>query len=128
MELLHRLYKIASSRLPHSEKGDDPVDSGPGSTDRGPQTRKKQQQPGYSGTRARSAHATQPGQDPQLAAYYANLEIPYGSDLEQVRRAWKRLVRRYHPDLHSADPEKRRVANELTQGLNQAYEELKKRL
>lgn len=66
--------------------------------------------------------------DPVLAGYYSNLEVPYGSDLETVRRAWKRLVRKYHPDLHSKDPEKRRVANELTQGLNRAYEELAKRL
>ena len=62
--------------------------------------------------------------DPELAAYYANLEIPYGSDLAAVRRAWKRLVKNYHPDLHSDDPEKRRIANELTQGINHAYKRL----
>ena len=66
--------------------------------------------------------------DPVLAGYYANLEVPYGSDLAAVRKAWKRLVSQYHPDLHSNDPDKRRIANELTQGLNRAYEELKKRL
>ncbi|MFQ5707507.1 MAG: DnaJ family molecular chaperone [bacterium] len=66
--------------------------------------------------------------DATLARYYANLEVPCGSDLATVRAAWKRLVRKYHPDLHSNDAEKRRVANELTQGLNHAYEELVKRL
>ena len=42
--------------------------------------------------------------DPLLARYYANLEIPYGSDLETVDRAWKRLLRKYHPDRHATDP------------------------
>lgn len=69
-----------------------------------------------------------PQVDPVLAGYYANLEVPYGSDIETVRQAWKRLVRKYHPDLHSRNPEKRRIANELTQGLNRAYEELAKQL
>lgn len=67
-------------------------------------------------------------QDPELAGYYANLEVPYGSDLATVKKAWKKLLQKYHPDLHSADAEKRQVANELTQGLNKAYDELRKRL
>ena len=69
-----------------------------------------------------------PQKNPALVGYYANLEVPYGSNLETVRKSWKRLVRKYHPDLHSADPEKRRVANELTQGLNRAYKEITKKL
>lgn len=77
---------------------------------------------------AQTAQANRPGYDPVLARYYANLELPYGADLITVRQAWKNLLRKYHPDLHSHDPEKRRVATELTQGLNRAYEELEKRL
>jgi len=68
------------------------------------------------------------GFDSKLAAYYANLEVPYGSDFETIRQAWKRLVRKYHPDIHSEDPEKSRIANELTQGLNHAYEKLAEHL
>ncbi|MCL4704681.1 J domain-containing protein [bacterium] len=77
---------------------------------------------------AAGAQANPPGYDPVLARYYANLELPYGADLVKVRQAWKNLLRKYHPDLHSHDPEKRRVATELAQGLNRAYEELEKRL
>ncbi len=66
--------------------------------------------------------------DPVIAGYYANLETPYGSDLETVKKAWKRQLQKYHPDLHSQDAEKRRVALELTQGLNRAYEALKQHL
>ena len=66
--------------------------------------------------------------DPQLAGYYANLEIPYGSDLEIVRRAWKRQLKKYHPDLHAENPEKRRLANELTVELTRAYQEIERAL
>ena len=69
-----------------------------------------------------------PAQDPELMRYYANLELPYGADIEAVRGARRRLLRRYHPDLHSADPEKKRTATQLAQGLNRAHDELVRRL
>ncbi len=65
--------------------------------------------------------------DPELAALYANLEVAYGSDKATVRKAWIRLLRKYHPDLHSKDLEKREIAGELTERLNGAYERLRKR-
>ena len=66
--------------------------------------------------------------DPVLVRYYANLELPYGTGLDTVRRTWRRLVKKYHPDLHSGDKQKRRTATELVQGLNRAYEELARHL
>jgi len=71
---------------------------------------------------------TPSGLDSELAGYYSNLEVPYGADLETVRASWRRLVRRYHPDLHGTDPEKQRVATELVKGLNQAFEQVRKHL
>ena len=59
-----------------------------------------------------------------LAGYYGNLEIPYGSDLHTVRAAWKRMMKKYHPDLHGEDAQKRQVAGELTAELTRAYQEL----
>ena len=67
-------------------------------------------------------------QDPTLASFYANLELPYGADVEAVREARRRLLRRYHPDLHSSDPEKKRTATRVAQGLNRAHDELVSRL
>jgi DnaJ-domain-containing protein 1 len=64
----------------------------------------------------------------KLAQYYANLELPNGSNLEEVKKAWKRLLKQYHPDKHSLDEEKRKVATVLTQKLNEAYFELEKEL
>ena len=65
--------------------------------------------------------------DPELAEFYSNLEVPFGSPLATVRKAWIRLLRKYHPDLHSKDVEKRKIADELTRRLNGAYERLRKR-
>ena len=67
-------------------------------------------------------------QDTTLADYYANLELPYGADVVAVREARRQLLKRYHPDLHSADPDTRRTATLLTQGLNRAHDELVSRL
>ena len=59
-----------------------------------------------------------------LSKYYANLEIPVGSDRETIKYAWKKQMKKYHPDLHSSDPEKKQIAEELTRQLNQAYRAL----
>ncbi len=56
-----------------------------------------------------------------LAQYYANLEIPVGSDRTTVKKAWKTQMKKYHPDLHCADPEKKRIAEELTFQLTEAH-------
>jgi DnaJ-domain-containing protein 1 len=64
--------------------------------------------------------------DPVLAEYYANLELPYGAELDMVRASWKRLLKKYHPDIHSTDPEKKRIATLLTQKLNEAYRAIEK--
>lgn len=69
-----------------------------------------------------------PVEDPVLAGYYANLELPYGATLEEVKAAWKRLMKQYHPDRHAQDPAKREVANALCAQLTHAYKELERSL
>ena len=114
MDLLRRLWHLARAQLPagKSSSWEEPV-SGPAFE--------------ASWQRAREA-APAPVVDSQLAQYYANLEIPYGADLETARRAWKRLLKKCHPDLHATNPEKRRVADELSARLTQAYQELERAL
>jgi hypothetical protein len=60
-----------------------------------------------------------------LRSDYANLEVPFGADIETVRRAYKRLVMHYHPDRHAGDPEKLRVATEITKKLNESFERIR---
>jgi DnaJ-domain-containing protein 1 len=63
-----------------------------------------------------------------LRDYYANLEVPYGSDLETVKKSYRRLMKEYHPDRYSGDPEMQELATELTQELTRAYEAIKNHL
>lgn len=97
---------------------------------------------GQSGSdRYRKAHTTSGGtqpnrskthsaqqQDARLSRLYAQLECPYGADLTSVRKHYRRLIRKYHPDLHTGNPEKQRLATELTQKLTTAYNELRQAL
>lgn len=64
--------------------------------------------------------------DPQLARHYDVLELAYGSDFDTVKTAYRRLMRKYHPDLHLSSPEKLKAATEVSQALTQAYNELEK--
>ena len=66
--------------------------------------------------------------DEAIRKAYAALEVPPGSDFEAVRKAYRRLMRKYHPDLHNATPEKHRAATDLTQRLTEAYKTLDRHL
>jgi len=66
--------------------------------------------------------------DPRLAQLYTQLESPYGSDISTVRKHYRALMRKYHPDMHSGSPDKQRVATELSQRLTSAYNELRRLL
>ena len=86
-----------------------------------------------SGTRGRPSSIS-PGVDlsdlplqkrKQVRQYYANLELPFGADLEEVKHAYRRLMRQYHPDKHQDDPARRQLANQLSTRLSVAYNELR---
>ncbi len=53
--------------------------------------------------------------------YYGILELPYGASFEEVKVAYKRLIKKYHPDRFHNDPEKHKVAVEISQKLNIAF-------
>ncbi len=66
-------------------------------------------------------------EDP-FAKYFANLELTTSASRSEVKASWKRLMKKYHPDLHSVDLEKKKIATELSQGLTEAYKILDKEL
>ena len=68
----------------------------------------------------RSAQPRSP-QEQQLTQYYANLELAPGATLDDVRKAYRDLMKRYHPDKHLGDPERHKAATELAQSLTRAY-------
>jgi len=81
-----------------------------------------------SGSSSSSRSNVPRGGNPELAQYYARLELPYGADFTAVKLSYRRLMRKYHPDLHNSSPEKHRAATEVSQQLTQAYNELEKSL
>ena len=117
MGILSRLIDLARSRVeadrPDAYARDSRV-HGPGS----------EAEWGSSADGGSAAADEPPARDPRLAECYANLEVPYGADMNTVRAAWRQLVKQYHPDLHALDPERRRVADELTAQLTLAYRHL----
>ncbi len=60
----------------------------------------------------------------QRALDFAALELAPGSDQAAIRNAYRRLLKRYHPDRYTDDPEREAAANELTRRLREAYERL----
>lgn len=68
------------------------------------------------------------GADPMVVQYYARLELTYGAPWDEVKISYRRLMRRYHPDMHAHSPEKLKAATEVAQALTQAYNELDKLL
>jgi DnaJ-domain-containing protein 1 len=66
--------------------------------------------------------------DRRLRELYAQLEVPYGAPFEEVKKSFRRLMRKYHPDLHIGNPTKHKTATQLTMSLTQAYNELEQHL
>ena len=60
----------------------------------------------------------------EIREAYAALELPLGSDEKAVKKAYRELLGRYHPDKHQGSPEKLETANEITMRVRDAYQRL----
>ena len=60
----------------------------------------------------------------EIVEDYAALELPLGADRAAVKDAYRAMMRRYHPDRVNDEPDKVKLANELTVRLRQSYERL----
>src|SRR6202521_5020262 len=56
----------------------------------------------------------------QFKDYYETLGVPRGADAEEVKRAYRKLARKYHPDVS-----KERNAESKFKDVQEAYEMLK---
>ena len=45
--------------------------------------------------------------------------------METVKKSYRRLMQKYHPDRYANDPEMEKLATELSQELSQAYKAIK---
>lgn len=135
MSILGRLYRVARSHLPRSSLlgGGRFAGGGVGSVGdaaSGAFSGRGGGEPAGSGGRVPSggrapsdgvgAGPATGGANPQEAAYYANLELPHGVGYPEIKRAYRDLLKRYHPDRHHQDADKAKVAQAITQRLNEA--------
>jgi DnaJ-domain-containing protein 1 len=68
------------------------------------------------------------GVSDELKTDYANLGLPFGASHDKVRLAYKKLLMQYHPDRNADNPEKLRIATEITQKINISYQRIEKYL
>jgi DnaJ-class molecular chaperone len=60
----------------------------------------------------------------QLARDYRNLEIEPGLGEVEVKSAYKKMLMKYHPDKFGSDPEKQKVATQITIKVNESYQRI----
>jgi len=60
----------------------------------------------------------------ELGRAWAVLQLRPGSDIDEVRSSYRRLARRWHPDLHANDPRGQAEAAIQMKVLNAAYRRL----
>ena len=53
--------------------------------------------------------------------YYKILELEYGAGFSEIKQAYRKLLKKYHPDMFQNDLKKSEIAKQVTQQLNEAY-------
>jgi DnaJ-domain-containing protein 1 len=77
------------------------------------------------GEKSRTAPPPRPDASRErLRGDYANLKVRFGAPLEEVKTAYKKLLRQYHPDKHASDPQKFKLATEITSKINQSFQRI----
>ncbi len=61
----------------------------------------------------------------EVEGWYRTLEVPVGADMKDVRKSYRRLLSKYHPDKYAGDPEKYAAATEVASKITTAYNGLK---
>jgi DnaJ-domain-containing protein 1 len=58
------------------------------------------------------------------ADHYRTLGLPEGAGIDEVKKAYRKLMRQHHPDKHTMDPHAEARAAERAKVINEAYREL----
>ncbi len=124
MSLWDRLSRLAKSELNHAaDRVRETVEElrtgeRAGSKDQGDDPPESAAEP-ESGAGASSGSSSRWPREIRQA--YAALELPLGADRAEVKKAYRGMMRRYHPDKHQQDAARERIANELTVRIREAY-------
>lgn len=65
-----------------------------------------------------------PTHEEKKIRFYAILGVPSDASSQEVKQAYKKLVKKCHPDLFFDNPPLQEKAQEILMKINQAYEEL----
>jgi DnaJ-domain-containing protein 1 len=66
-------------------------------------------------------HPLNPDYQRKVRQWYDRLELEYGANEEEVRAAYRRLMREYHPDRFANSERGERLATQVSQELTVAY-------
>jgi DnaJ-domain-containing protein 1 len=79
------------------------------------------------GSRSRTRSSRRPSifQNKDIAQHYKTLNVEYGADATTVKKSYRKLMRKYHPDVHK-DPKKKAAATKLTVKISAAYAAVEK--
>jgi preprotein translocase subunit Sec63 len=71
---------------------------------------------------AQQNNAEQQAQIRQEAKYFDALEISPTKDFEAIKTAYKKVMKKYHPDRYAGNAEKQQIAQQISQKINAAYQ------
>jgi hypothetical protein len=82
---------------------------------------------GYFFGRAMGNRSSPSSMESPLTQYYEVLGVSPTADMKEIRQSYRRLVKRYHPDLHGQVDEKRAILLRRKMArVNEAYAEIEK--
>ncbi len=81
-------------------------------------------QTGKTPTTSPSDRHTPPINEKKITRFYAILGLQPDASIQEVKQAYRVLVKRCHPDLFFHNPQLRQKAQEILTKINEVYEEL----
>ncbi len=66
-----------------------------------------------------------PAPPDSLKKDYKNLEVPFGSDLDIIKKSYKQLLKKHHPDKNSFNYEALKISTEKTKTINVSFQRVK---
>jgi DnaJ-domain-containing protein 1 len=76
---------------------------------------------GYTNRNSRSSTETESLPPEMLREDYRELGVAFGAPFEEVRHAYRELMRTHHPDRHGSDATEQKQATQKAQRLNTAF-------
>jgi DnaJ-domain-containing protein 1 len=113
--LLKRLIRIIQSNIPHQEIYTEKTQPEGNSYKSGNNSAGGQQKQNKNATPPPVAQAKE-------ASYFNALEVAPTASFTEIKASYKKLVKRYHPDLFNNHPQKRQYAETVTRQLNEAFQ------